>query len=167
MSLSTQRSTVLAIVLVFTVGAALLLMKRREARELRPEPVTSVSAEVTEPKPFTSLDEVLKYIGQSPDAQRCVFGSSGRVQAWFVARGARLHIAWSPCGEEPAPFESQCLEQALSPRVRAGLVPEKAKFLLTIKDRQLSAELLPKEKALKLCPDRPTLSSSAPPPGVP
>lgn len=166
MSPPTRKAGVL-VALGLALGVAVLARRQREARELRPEPVTSVSVEVTAPKPFTSLGEVLGYVGQSADAQRCVFGSSGRVQAWFVARGGRLHLAWSPCGEEPAPFESQCLEQALSPRARVGLVPEKVKFLLTITDRRLSAELLPTEKVSKLCPDRPTLSSSGPPPGVP
>ncbi len=166
-AVATRRAAALATALVLAFGLTLLLRKRRESRELHPEPVTSVSSEATEPAPFTSLEQVRDYLRDNKDAQGCVYGSSGRIRAWFVARGARLRLAFSPCGEDFAPLHTQCLEQVLEPRARMGLIPEKVKFLLTIDDRRLSAELLPAETLSKLCPDRPAITIGGSPPGVP
>jgi len=96
--------------------------------------VTSVSSEATEPAPFTSLEQVVDYIRDNKGVQ------------------GRLRLAFSPCGEDFAPLHTRCLEQVLEPRARMGLIPEKVKFLLTIDDRRLSAELLPAETLSKLSP---------------
>lgn len=160
-----KRSAARALVGVAGItGIVVFAVRRSPSKVSPPAPVPS---EVSAPAPFTSLDEVLQFLTHDAGVQACVFGSTGRSQAWFVFHGKRLGVVAAPCGEEWAPVEIECLERALARRARVGLLPERTRFLLSVVDRRLAASFVRAEVWPALCPTRPTKSLTGAPPGVP
>lgn len=155
------------VVALFVVGAAVVSRQRRPGPRTQPSPVKPVVEEVEDPPPFTSLDEVFRFLEQDASVQKCVFGSRGRSVMWFVVRGGQLDLVLGLCGDDLAPIEPGCLTRALGKRMRPGLIPENRKFMVTVADRRLSASWPPVGGWLTACPNKPTKVMSGSPPGVP